>query len=33
LLKVYLLVLDCTMKKTHTFPTVSPQFSRLYPVV
>jgi hypothetical protein len=29
LLKVYLLVLDCTMKKTHTFPTV---FS-LHPVI
>src|SRR6266567_9563296 len=27
LLKVYLLVLDCTMKKTHKFPTVFPSLS------
>jgi len=27
LLKVYLFVLDCTMKKTHTFPTVFPSFN------
>jgi hypothetical protein len=24
---VYLFVLDCTMKKTHTFPTVFPSFN------
>jgi hypothetical protein len=27
LLQVYLLVLDCTMKRTHTFPTVCSSFS------
>jgi hypothetical protein len=27
LLKVYLLLLDGTMKSTHTFPTVFPSFS------